>query len=140
VTETVADASEYLRMTISTPDNTQTANFGAMDPSAAATLSGATTITVSGFTALSYTLYAQAADFTGSLGATMPVSQLTYRVSGAASVPWTAFSTGQQTLATSSGVHGRWQQNYFLDYKLTVPYNYDAESYSAPVLYTLVEN
>jgi hypothetical protein len=140
VTETVADPSEYLRMTITTPDNTQTANFGAMDPSTPTTMSAATTITVSGFTALSYTLYGQAADFTGSLGATMPASQLRYRVYGAASVPWTAFSTTQQTLATGAGAHGRWQRSYFLDYELTVPYNYDAESYSAPVLYTLVEN
>jgi hypothetical protein len=49
-------------------------------------------------------------------------------------------SAAQQTLATGSGVHGRWRQNYCLDYRLNVPYNYQPDTYSAPVLYTLVEN
>ena len=140
VTETVADPSEYLRMTISTPDASQTVNFHSVDPGTPATLSTATTITVSGFTALSYTLNAQGADFTGSLGATMPVSQLMYRMYGAATVPWTALTTAQQTLTTGSGVHGRWQRSYYLDYQLNVPYTSPPDTYSAPVLYTLVEN
>jgi chitodextrinase len=140
VTETVADPSEYLRMTIQTPDASQTVNFHNIDPVTPTTMSAATTITVSGFTALSYTLKAQGSDFTGLLGATMPISQLMYRVYGTATVPWTALTTAQQTLATGSGVHGRWKQNYFFDYRLTVPYTSPPDTYTAPVLYTLVEN
>jgi hypothetical protein len=140
VNETVVAAAEYLRMTITTPSATQTVNLGAMDPVTTSTLSAATTVTVSGFTPLSYTLYTQGGDFTGSGGATMPVSLLRYRMYGTATLPWTSLSTAQQTLATGSGVHGRWQQGYVFDYQLNVPYNYQADSYSTPVLYTVVEN
>ena len=140
VTETVALASEYLRMTITTPDNSQTVNFGAVDPATTTTMSTATTITVSGFSPLSYTLSAQGADFTGSLGATMPASLLSYQMYGAATVPWTSLSNAQQTLATGLGVHGRWQQSYYLDYRVSIPYTYQPDTYSVPVLYTLVAN
>jgi hypothetical protein len=140
VTETVASTGEYLQLSITTPSPTQTVSFGTIDPVTTATVSAGTTVTVSGFTNLSYTLAVQGGDFTGSSTASMPASLLSYRMFGTATLPWTPVSNGQQTLATGTGVLGRWQQSYGLDYQLNVPYNHAPDTYSTSLLYSVVQN
>ena len=118
--------------------------MGSTDPGGQSTVTDATFITVGGVGGITYDLSCSAQDFvnldSGAAMQTLPAGALSYSADGFATVGWQPFSTLPSLVNSATGGRHRWSHQYVFDYRLTVPWTFEAGTYTTTVMYTAVPN
>ncbi len=119
--------------------DTNTVDFGAIDPEVTAQENNAVRVTVDGYDTGTATLEVSysATDFVNAAGGVpdIPVDCMTYALKGSGVAR--PFASGE-TIATESPTKLNWKYMYTFDFALTVPYDYEAGVYTTAVVYTAV--
>ena len=142
VTVTAAPPAYAYKLSITTANDPL--DFGSIDPGTPASIPTATIVELSGIGNASYTLSCSATDFsnlsTASLTPTMPAGLMSFTTRGQITKPSTPFATSAVTIDPSgAGSKYSWVRDYFFDFSLTIPYNYDPTgTYQSKVTYTAV--
>lgn len=121
--------------------------FGAVDPEVDVVRPAAVDVLVSGFKAWgTLDVSFAASDFVNTNPAastpTMPVGVMRYSVSGAATIPETpmvpAATFGSVYIDSTDITKNKWEYDYVFDFRLNVPFDYEAGTYRSTIVYTAV--
>ena len=116
--------------------------MGNTDPGGQSTVADATYVTVGGVGKIKYDLSCSAEDFVNlnpvATMRTLPAGALSYSAKGYAIVPWQPFSNVPAPVNSATGSKNRWSHAYLFDYRFTVPWTFEAGTYTTVVTYTAV--
>jgi hypothetical protein len=136
VSESVPLSTLWISVTPSSLD------LGYTDPGDVSSVASAAVVSVGGVGNASYDLYCSADDFmnadTGATMPTLPAGALSFAGRGFATIPSQPFVTSPTLIHTAAGSKYRWGHDYVFDYTFTVPWEFEAGTYSTTVVYTVV--